>query len=176
MADAVHLRFYEELNDHLPYERRKREFAFPLAGTESVGQILQALNVPASKIELVLVNGSSADLSHRVSAGDRVSLYPVFESLDITPLLRIRSRALRQLRFLVEPGLAPLACSLRALGFDAMVGFPGTLNDEEGRILVTSDPAFLRSGLPRVCLVRETEPREQLNEILSRLDLAHVHS
>ena len=173
MADEILLRFYEELNNYLPPDKRKREFAFPLTGQTSVGQMLQVLGVPASEVELVLVNGSSAGLSRFLSTGDHVSIYPVFESLNVSSLLRLREGPLRNIRFVTDPDLSRLAFYLRILGFDVLIEDPvnPAAAEEERRILLTTDPAALKSGLSRVCVVRAMEPREQLDEILSRLDL-----
>jgi uncharacterized protein len=173
MAGEMHLRFYEELNDYLPPDKRNREFAYPLNGKASIRQVLETLGVPVQEVELVLVNGLSDSLSRVLRAGDRVSVYPVFESLDVTSLLRIRKDPLRQTRFITDSGLSRLAFYLRFLGFDVLIEDPVSLAvaEEERRILLTTDPASLSSGLSRVYVVRKTEPREQLKEVLSRLDL-----
>ena len=174
MAEEIHLRFYEELNDYLPSDRKKREFPYQINGVISIGQMLQALSVPASEVELVMVNGSSADLAHFLFPGDRVSIYPVFESLDVKSLLKIRSEPLRCLRFITDPDLSPLASSLRFLGFDVIVGNPVWIAEnaeKEHRILLTADPAFADRRLSRVYVVKKINPREQLEEVLARFDL-----
>jgi hypothetical protein len=174
MAGRVYLRFYEELNDYLPPDRKKREFAYQFDDAIDLGQMLQALAVPASEVELILVNGSSADLSYFLFPGDRVSIYPVFESFDVKSLLRIRREPLRRIRFITGPDLSPLASDLRSLGFDAVVESPvcfaETVREGSG-ILLTADPDFLNHGLARVYVVRKTNPREQLEEVLSRFNL-----
>ena len=70
-------------------------------------------------IEALLVNGESVDFAHLVDDGDRISVYPVFESIDITSLLRVRARPLRRLRFVLDVHLVRLAAYLRMLGFDS---------------------------------------------------------
>ena len=92
---SVSLRFYEELNDHLPPERRKVRFRLPLEDDASVTLALTAVGVPEESVDLVLVNGQSVDLAHRLADGDRVSIYPVFESFDIGAIARIPGRPLR---------------------------------------------------------------------------------
>ena len=89
----VSLRFYEELNDFLPGERRKREFDHPLQPGESVKHLIESLGVPHTEVEIILVNGHSVAFDYRPADGDRISIYPMFERLDVTPLLRLRSRA-----------------------------------------------------------------------------------
>ncbi len=50
--------------------------------------MLELLGVPPVQVELVLVNGEPGDFSCIVQAGDRISVYPEFCSLDISPLGR----------------------------------------------------------------------------------------
>ena len=66
---------------------------------------LLSLGVPLSEVDLILVNDDPVAADHPVSNGDRVSVYPVFESFDITPLVRLRSEPLRRVRFVVDPDL-----------------------------------------------------------------------
>lgn len=174
MAAEIHLRFYEELNDYLPFNIRKREFSYPIGGNARVRQVLRNLGVPESEVELVLINGLSAPLSSSLQPQDRVSIYPVFESLDVTPLLRIRQCPLRQTRFVAHSNLSCLAALLRRSGFDVAVkpaSGAAEIAESERRILLTTDPAFLHRGLSRVYVVRRKRPRAQLQEVFARFDL-----
>jgi len=88
-------RFYEELNDFLPAGRRRREFNTPCAENATAKHMIEALGVPHTEVELILVNGESVGFDHRLQDGDRVAVYPKFEALDVTPLLRVREQPLR---------------------------------------------------------------------------------
>lgn len=175
-------RFYEELNDFLPEPRRKRAFAHPCPGEATVKHAIESLGVPHTEVELILVNGESVDFGHRVREGDRVSVYPKFECFDVTPLLRVRERPLRRPRFIADAHLGSLCKYLRMLGFDTLGA--GGLDDagiasvaaREGRIVLTRDRDLLmHRAVTHGCYVRARKPREQLVEILSRLDL-HRHA
>jgi hypothetical protein len=48
--------------------------------------MIEGFGVPHVAVELVVVNGESSDFSRLVRDGDRVGLYPVFESVDVTPV------------------------------------------------------------------------------------------
>ncbi len=91
---TVELRFYEELNDHLPPERRKRTFAVELAAAISAGELISALGVPLAEVDLLLVDGESCGFERRLAGGERLAVYPVFERFDITPLTRLPDRPL----------------------------------------------------------------------------------
>jgi len=57
----------------------------------------------------MLVNGKSATLDDLVGEGDRISVYPVFERLNIEGVSRVREKPLRRLRFIVDNDLKGLA-------------------------------------------------------------------
>src|SRR5437762_13672401 len=113
-------RFYEELNDFLPRARRKVEFTVPCAQAATTKHMIEALGVPHTEVELVLVNGESSGFERRICDGDRIAVYPMFEAMDITPLLRVRERPLRATRFIADAHLGALARLLRMSGFDTL--------------------------------------------------------
>lgn len=178
MRFRIHLRLYEELNDFLNAGRRKRRFEFEFQENAGVGEVLSSLGVPVDQVELVLVNGDSVDFSHPLKDGDFVSVYPVFESLDVKQLVRVRSEPLRRIRFLTDRGLSSLARRLQALGFDVMEAdlLPCEeivrVAESERRILLTPGPLAAEfQDMTRVFQVRSSELQDQLKEVLSRLDL-----
>src|SRR5258708_38426119 len=77
---------------------------------------IESFGVPHTEVDLILVNGQSVDFACRFQAGDRISVYPVFEPFDIAGLIRLRPEPLRVPRFLLHVNLARLAGYLRMLG------------------------------------------------------------
>ena len=142
---TAEFRFYEELNDFLDPSRRKKSFRYGFADNATVKQAIEALGVPHTEVELILVNGVAVDFSHRIEDGDRVSAFPMFETLDVTPLLKLRPKPLREMRFLTDAHLGALAKRLRLLGFDtAHAGDKpdaeiASLSATERRVLLTRD-------------------------------------
>jgi uncharacterized protein with PIN domain len=178
MAEA-YFRFYAELNDFLPPERRTGEFVHRFEGRVSVKDMIESLGVPHTEVDLILANGRSVDFTYLVAAGDRISVYPMFESLDISPLLRVRPEPLRHPRFVLDQHLGRLAAYLRLLGFDALYRNDyddeelARVSHEEGRILLTRDRGLLkRKQVTRGYCVRSTASREQIREVVRRFDLA----
>jgi uncharacterized protein with PIN domain len=175
-------RFYEELNDFLAPALRKRDIEYRCARAATVKNAIEALGVPHTEVELVLVNGESVDFSYLMREADRVSVYPKFESFDIQPLLRVRQAPLRELRFVADAHLGGLARLLRMLGFDTL--YSNAITDEEirdlaqadGRIVLTRDRDLLkRREITHGCFVRTLKPSLQLREIVQRLQLdAHL--
>src|SRR5262245_61664799 len=113
-------RFYAELNDHLAPDRNGAEIPHSFQPGASIKDRIEALGAPNTEVDLILVNGQSVDFSYLLQDGDRVSVYPVFESIDISPLLRLRPAPLRHPRFVLDSHLGRLAAYLRMLGFDTL--------------------------------------------------------
>jgi uncharacterized protein with PIN domain/sulfur carrier protein ThiS len=171
-------RFYAELNDLLAPGRRFIAFEHPCDGQSTVKDTIESLGVPHTEVDLILVNGEPADFSRRLRAGDRVSVYPVFEALDIAPVARVRPLPLRETRFILDAHLGRLAAYLRMLGFDTLYDNAAAdqdlarLSRDEHRILLTRDRGLLkRSAVTHGHLMRETAPRRQLAEVVERFDL-----
>ena len=91
MRHAI-FRFYAELNDFLPAGQRQQEVVRSFLDTPTVKDQIEACGVPHTEVELILVGGRSVGFDHRLEDGDRVSVYPVFEALDVSPLIRLRPR------------------------------------------------------------------------------------
>lgn len=171
-------RFYEELNDFLPADQHKTSFRSSFFGTPSVKDVIQALGVPHTAIDLVLVDGKSVDFSHRLRGGERVAVYPEFERLDISPVVRLRPRPLRDTRFILDVHLGKLARYLRMLGFDAAYDQDRDssvlidLSLRQKRIILTRSLEVLKQNrVTHGYWLRHHEPRQQLFEVLHAVDL-----
>ena len=171
-------RFYAELNDFLPTDRRQVTFVHTFDGRPAVKDTIEALGIPHTEVDLIIANGDSVDFSYHLLDGDRISVYPVFESIDIAPILRVRPEPLREARFVLDTHLGRLAGYLRMLGFDTL--YRNDFKDEElaqlsscdDRILLTRDRGLLKRGeVTHGYFVRENLPRGQLVEVLQRFDL-----
>lgn len=179
--DYIFVRFYEELNDFLPPRRRKKEFMHPISDRAAIKDVIESLGVPHTEVDLILVNQQSVDFAYMVQANDRISVYPVFETFDISPLTRLRPRPLREPRFVLDVHLGKLAVYLRFWGFDTW--YRNDCADEElawisadqQRILLTRDRELLKRRIvTRGYYVRSTDPKQQLAEVSCRFQLSQV--
>jgi uncharacterized protein with PIN domain len=175
---VAHFRFYAELNDFLPPPRRGVLFAHAFDGQPSVKDAIESLGVPHTEIDLVLVDGESVDFSWRLHDGARVSVFPVFEAIDIAPTTRVRAAPLRELRFVLDVHLGRLARVLRMLGLDAVWRSDAgdaelaRISADEHRVLLTRDRGLLkRRAVTHGYLVRGDEVHAQAAEVVRRLDL-----
>jgi uncharacterized protein len=179
MPEAVAcFRFYEELNDFLAGDRCKRTFEYHFTGTPAVKDAIEALGVPHTEVDLILANGESVRFDYRLQNGDRIAVYPVFEALDISPIVRLREQPLRRSRFVLDVHLGKLARLLRMLGFDVFYRNDYADCDiiaislDEGRTILTRDRRLLFTKVvTRGYWLRSTEPEKQCREVLERFDL-----
>jgi uncharacterized protein with PIN domain len=171
-------RFYAELNDFLAPDRRFKLFSADFAFGATVKDAVEALGVPHTEIDVILANDESVAFSHRMTDGDRISVYPVFESFDVASVTRLRPAPLRHTRFVVDANLGRLARYLRLLGFDSE--YSQRISDSElvdlsiaeHRLLLTRDIGILKhGGLTHGYFVRSQDARTQVVEVLARFDL-----
>ena len=176
---AVRFRFYAELNDFLPMNHRQVEYDCAYNGRVSVKNLIEAQGVMHTEVDLILVNGASVDFTYLLNNGDRVSVYPVFESLDITPLLHLRPQALRVIRFVLDVHLGRLAVYLRMMGFDSLYRNDyddselADISSRQHRILLTRDRGLLkRRAVVYGYCIRNEDVRQQMQEVVTRYNLA----
>jgi len=171
-------RFYEELGDFLAPARRKRSFVHAFDGTPSVKDRIESLGVPHTEVDLILVDGEPVPFSHRLTGGERVAVYPMFERFELGETSHLRPKPLREPRFVLDVHLGRLASYLRLLGFDAL--YRNDYEDDElqrisraeHRILLSRDIGLLkRSTVTHGAFLHATDPRHQLREVLDRFQL-----
>jgi uncharacterized protein len=176
---TAHFRFYAELNDFLPPERRQTWFAQAFQGRVSIKHMVEDLGVPHTEVDVIRVNDRSVDFSYGVLDGDRIGVYPLSETPDLTPLIRLRPHPPRQVRFVLDIHLGKLATYLRLLGFDTLYQNDfadetlARLGADESRIVLTRDRGVLKRSLViHGYCVRAADPKAQVKEVLERFDLA----
>ncbi len=175
------VRFYEELNDFLPPDKKKTPFPYHFNGKPSVKDAIEANGVPHTEVDLIVVNGDSVGFDYHVRHGDYISVYPVFEGLDISPIVKLRDAPLRKNAFVCDVHLGKCARILRLLGFDTL--YRNDYDDPKiisiavtrRRIILTRDRKLLHAKVvTHGCLVRSQKPEEQVREVLERFDLYNL--
>ncbi len=176
--NSAQFRFYEELNDFLPIEKRKQDFVFSFQGNPAIKDAIEAIGVPHVEVDLILVNGESKDFNYPLRDHDQVSVYPVFEAFDISPVTHLRPQPLRQPQFILDVHLGTLARYLRLLGFD--VWYDNGYDDveivriafQQSRIILTRDLGLLKNKIvTRGYWLRNVKPKQQVSEVLDRFNL-----
>jgi uncharacterized protein with PIN domain len=172
-------RFYAQLATFLAPERRGRAFDSRCAEAATTKHMIEALGVPHTEVEFLLVNGEPAGLDLILRDGDRVAVYPKFESIALGGLARVRELPPGPPRFIADAHLGGLARLLRMAGFDTLYdnnyrdGDIEIVAEQEQRIVLTRDRELLkRRGIQSGCYVHAIKAAQQFREIVSRLDLA----
>ncbi|MBN2350453.1 MAG: Mut7-C ubiquitin/RNAse domain-containing protein [Bacteroidales bacterium] len=178
MPVFVDIRVYEELNDFLKKDNQKKIFnaAFPV--NTSVKDAVESLGIPHTEVDMILVNSIPVPFSYRLKNMDYISVYPVFESFDISGVTKVRAAPLRSYKFIFDVHLGKLSRYMRLLGFDSL--YENNFSDpeiiekaqKEQRIILTCDIELLKnSRVTHGYFVRNRKPKQQLEELFSRFEL-----
>ncbi|HEU4376730.1 MAG TPA: Mut7-C RNAse domain-containing protein [Telluria sp.] len=178
MVTAI-FRFYGELNDFLAPARRQRAFACPCAQNATAKHMIEALGVPHTEVELVLVDGAPAPFERLLRDGERLAAYPRFAAFDVAPMAGLRAPLPPVRRFVADAHLGGLARLLRMAGFDTL--YDNAIDDDvlaaisigEQRIALTRDRELLkRRGIVHGRYVHALRPAAQFLDIVDRFGLA----
>lgn len=144
----------------------------------SIKDMIESLGVPHPEVDFINVNGEYVNFSYIVSDGDIINVYPISAKSTIIPSISVMPEPLSIIRFVLDIHLGKLATSLRLLGFDTL--YRNDYEDEklaeisysQARILLTRDKGLLmRSLVTYGYYVRNTNPQQQIVEVLQRYDL-----
>jgi len=178
MLKQATFRFYEELNDFLPNDKKKVAFVRSFSGNPSIKDVVEAIGVPHVEVDLILVNGTSVDFTYILRDNDLVSVYPVFETIGIDSVTHLRAKPLRVSTFILDVHLGKLAKYLRMLGFDALYRNDNDdpeiirISLSEHRIILTRDIGLLKvKTVTHAYFVRSQHPKGQLAEVMKYFDL-----
>lgn len=175
---AAEFRFYEELNDFRPLHSRGKTSVYRFDGRPGIKDAIEALGIPHTEVDLIIVNGTSVDFKYPLQDGDRVAVYPVFESLDISPVIRLREAPLRRTSFILDVHLGKLARILRFLGFDTLYRTDYDDSEiirlalEQHRIILTRDRRLLHDRrITHARWLHSVRAEEQACEVIRRFQL-----
>lgn len=170
--------FYAELNDFLKRDLRHHPITYRFDHSPGIKDPIEALGVPHTEVEQVVVNGRGVDFGYQLRQGDTVSVYPLSVGVDIAlhkPLRPpINSRA-----FVLDVHLGKLARLMRMLGFDTLYrndyGDPELVDiaEREQRILLTRDRRLLfHRRVVHGHFVRHSDAKLQAEEVIAYYGLA----
>ena len=171
--------FRGDLNDFLPLRYKNQTVQYGFERNPSVKDSIEAIGVPHTEVDLIVVNGTSVGFDYHLRDGDQASVYPVFNGIDISPRVILRDKP--EPFFIADVNLGKLAKLLRMCGFDTVYSNKYTDRDvaliasQESRIVLTRDRRLLKQSIiTHGYWVRSTRPYEQVDEILRRYELVSV--
>ncbi|GAB6281796.1 MAG: Mut7-C RNAse domain-containing protein [Ignavibacterium sp.] len=182
---SLFIRFYEELNDFLPQEKRKVRFEHKFFGQPSIKDLIESLGIPHTEIDLIIVNGKSVNFSYIVQDKDEISVYPIFESFDISNIQQLREiplyqqlKSIYEIKFIVDCHLGKLAKYMRLLGLDTF--YNNNIQEKEfinisineKRIILTKNRNLLkRNEVINGYWIRNENVESQIKEVIQRFKL-----
>lgn len=176
--NQVRFRFYEELNDYLPEELHKGWIESSAEPGTSVGQMIGSFGVPLNEVDLILVNQQSESFDYKLQAGDSVSVYPVFETFNISRVSKLRDKPLRDPAFVCDVHLGRLSKYLRMFGFDTSYANDYTpqqiiaISHQQKKIILSRSTQLVRhKEVTHAWWIRSSVPREQLKDLIYGLDI-----
>ncbi|BAZ50885.1 hypothetical protein NIES4103_35080 [Nostoc sp. NIES-4103] len=179
----AYFHFHGELNDFLPRHKRHTNIGSFFTERASIKDMIESLGVPHTEVDCIEVNAESVNFSYIVQDEDNINIYPISARNFINQKIGLRPEPLSSIRFVLDIHLGKLATSLRLLGFDTL--YRNDYQDEElalishneSRVLLTRDKGLLmRSLVIYGYYVRNTNPQQQIVEVLQRFDLFNAVS
>ena len=169
-------RFHDELNDFLPGHYKNLQIQYHFDGKPSIKDSIEAIGVPHTEVDLIVVNRNSVDFDYHLQDGDEALVYPVFNDVGISNKVKLKEKP--EPVFIVDVNLGTLVKLLRMCGFDAIYSNKYTDHDiaelanGEKRIVLTRDRRLLKHGtITHGYWVRSTDPDQQIYEVIRRFDL-----
>lgn len=74
------------MNNYLLLSKRGMPFVAEYKKQTSVNRLIDSFGVPPLEIDLILVNGEPVGFDYLLQENDYISVYPLFRSVDISPL------------------------------------------------------------------------------------------
>jgi len=175
----VEFRFYGELNDLLPKQKKQECYSTEVTLRSSVKDAIESQRIPHVEVAGLFVNDQPVGWDYILSDGDRITVYPRGFSLP-NPDGKLELFPYPDPpQFVLDVHLGKLARYLRLLGFDTLY-YSEDVGDEtlaevsaiENRILLTFDHQLLMRNIVKIGrLVRNRDPVDQIREIVDRFDL-----
>lgn len=174
----IQICFYGELNDFLSSERQQIQFFHTVKERTAIKDVIEALGIPHPEVDYIIVNRNPVNFSYLIQGEEQIEVYPISARNQFPNGLHLIPITPAETCFILDVHLGKLANSLRMLGFDTL--YRNDYDDEElakisaseQRILLTRDKGLLMRSLVNLgYYVRNTNPEQQLTEILQRYHL-----
>ena len=175
---VARFRFHSGLERLLVHGYRSNQIAYPFNEHPGIKDAIEAMGVPHTEVDVILVNGRSVDFSCKLQDQDNVQVFPVFSEVPVNSPHRLSPLTPDPATFILDVHLGKLARRMRLLGFD--VCYRNDLEDveimniaeSENRIILTRDLGILKHRkVMHGYLVRSDQIDGQLREVLKRYDL-----
>jgi uncharacterized protein with PIN domain len=170
--------FKGQLRDFLKKNQNKNFIEVQFNGHETIKHLIEAIGVPHTEVEALIVNGNYVGFNYFISGGEVVEVYPVNYKKKTRLKSILRDDFEGELRFVLDSHLGKLASYLRLLGYDTLYRNDyedselAIISHLENRYLLTRDQNLLKRSLVVYGYwVRAQVPSLQLIEVVQRFKL-----
>lgn len=116
-SNQCYFQLFGDLNIFV--EDNKNNLVYSFSGTPSIKDCFEALGIPNTEIDVILVNGVSVDFTYLIHGNESIELYPKFEYTNET-IIHLKENPPGRARFILDVHLGKLSRRLRLLGFDTL--------------------------------------------------------
>ncbi len=112
---AIRCRFYGALNRFLAPGHRYRAFSYAVKGIPAIKDTLEALGVPHTEIDCIVVNGRCVKFFYQIRGGEDIRVYPDAGPVNLKKIIRMKPKPPANSKFVLDVHLGKLARHLRLL-------------------------------------------------------------
>ena len=178
MIQTAFFKFNDSLNDFLSAGDKDKAIKFNFTGTPAIKDSIEALGVPHTEVDAIVVNGAACDFQYKLNNDDKVEVYPPNTNFHYLKTRSLTPNLHYPLAFVADVHLGKLAKALRILGFDTI--YENDISDKtivevaekEQRIVLTRDIGLLKhKSIKSGYWLRNQLVDDQLQEVIRRFDL-----
>src|SRR3990167_920567 len=103
------IRFMGKLGIFLSPEKRSRTFSHTVKGQPSIKDTVEALGVPHTEIDCLVVDGRSVDFAYQIRGGEKVRVYSDSTKVKLAGIKKLQIRFPYRPKFILDVHLGKLA-------------------------------------------------------------------
>jgi len=170
--------FHGDFKRFLSDDRQKKGFAYRVRGRSTIKDTIEALGVPHTEVDAIVVNGRPVDFHYQSRDKDRVGVYFDAAKVRRTNIIKLKPKILSRPKFICDVHLGKLCRYLRLCGFDTLYDERYSdqqmirIGAQEKRILLTRDIGLLKNK--RIYFgyfVRHIDPKKRIREVVRQFRL-----
>lgn len=179
VGNELSFRFYGELDTFLPIEKKGKSFSYFIKDHPAVKDTIEAIGVPHTEVDGIVVNGRSVGFDYQLQGNDKVKVYADSNHIHLAKIRKLKPKLPVYPKFILDVHLGKLARYLRLLGFDTLYQHSYKDKDiiqlmhKEKRIVLTRDVGLLKNKVVHYgYFVRQTDPQKQIREVVRRFPIS----
>jgi hypothetical protein len=180
MAGQADFRFWGRLSKLVAGACGETAIAYRFRGSPAVKDSIEALGLPHTEVDMIVIFGRSVGFDYRLQADDQVEVFPFGGEVARGGEVHLSPPLPDNPMFILDVHLGKLARRLRMLGFDCRYRNDYTdsqvieLAQAEGLIILTRDRGILKHACVRQgYLIGSDQVDEQVLEVLDRYRLGN---